>query len=113
MGPYLACRRPPATIDPIAAGGPVMRRHALMAALALGLLAAGTSLAAPAPPDRLVTAEVVLRLDDPAALTAVAGKLRSAAVLREVVGWQKVRQMSCIKGEKDPAGWLASRLEVT
>jgi len=90
-----------------------MRRHALALALALGLLPAGQAMGAPAPPDRLVTAEVVLRLDDPAALNAIAAKLRSAQVLREVVGGQKVRQMTCIKGEKDPAGWLASRLEVT
>jgi hypothetical protein len=85
----------------------------LALALALGLLPAGPAPAAPAPPGRLVTAEVVLRLDDPGSLNAVAAKLRSAPVLREVVGGQKVRQMTCIKGEKDPAGWLASRLEVT
>jgi hypothetical protein len=84
----------------------------LALALALGLLPAGLAMGAPAPPDRLVTAEVVLRLDDPAALNAVAAKLRSAPVLRVVVGGQKVREMSCIKAEKDPAGWLASRLEV-
>jgi len=90
-----------------------MRRHALALALALGLLPAGPLPGAPAPPGRLVTAEVVLRLDDPGSLNAVAAKLRSAPVLREVVGWQKVREMSCIKAEKDPAGWLASRLEVT
>jgi hypothetical protein len=85
----------------------------LALALAFGLLPAGPAPAAPAPPDRMVTAEVVLRLDDPGALNAVAAKLRSAPVLREVVGWQKARQMSCIKAETDPAGWLASRLEVT
>jgi hypothetical protein len=85
----------------------------LALALALGLLPAGPLPGAPAPPVRLVSAEVVLRVNDPAAVPRLAARLKSRAVLGELARWQTTRQLGCLKGVADPAEWLASRLEVS
>ena len=90
-----------------------MRRHSSALALALGLLPAGPAPGAPAPPVRLVSAEVVLRVNDPAAVPRLAARLKSRAVLGELARWQTTRQLGCLMGVADPAEWLASRLEVS
>src|SRR5262249_51227185 len=77
------------------------------------LLPAGPAPGAPAPPVRLVSAEVVLRVNDPAAVPRLAARLKSRAVLGELARWQKTRQLGCLMGVADPAEWLAWRLEVS
>jgi hypothetical protein len=85
----------------------------LALALALGLLPAGPAPGAPAPPVRLVSAEVVLRVHDPAAVPALLALLKSRAVLGELARWEKTKQLGCLKGVADSVAWLAARLELT
>jgi hypothetical protein len=87
-----------------------MPRHTW--ALAVALCAPALGSAAPAPQQRLVTAEAVVA-PHKANPREAATRLTSATVLEGVVRSQAAARLACLRGEKDPARWLAARLRVS
>lgn len=87
-----------------------MTRHAWT--LVLVLSTASLTLAAPAPPQRLVTAEAVVA-PPKANPREVSAKLLSGPILSATVRSSPAQSLACLREEKDPSAWLASRLRTT
>jgi hypothetical protein len=84
-----------------------MPRYALT--LAVALCASHLALAAPAPPQRLATAEAVVAppMGNP---REVAARLLSAEGLATAVRSGGAMSLGCLRGEPKPPAWLAARL---
>src|SRR4051794_20080738 len=67
---------------------------------------------APVPPARVGTAEVVVALMG-ANPQEVVQKLRSRAVLDAIARSDEARRLRCVRLDKDPGAWLATRLKTS